>query len=326
MILIDINTPPKDEHDLGYKSLFSKKKSFMHFLSKYIGAEWVNEINEDDLVLMNNTFILKDYKDKESDIIYRLKMKGIEIIFYVLLELQSKVDFTILYRLHQYISELYRRIFDNTDKNERQSKNFKLPVVTPIILYNGVERWSVARSFKEYLNGYELFGKNVIDFEYLLLDLNRSNKEFILSTNTILDNIFALDQKNEIKEMIRSIIIVLGRMHEMEKDEQVELLRWLEHIMIPRLPIKDREKIRESIRKGGDEMLQYNLDRAFDDERKKGRREGKKEGIQEGKKKREKEIAEKFLKMGLTVDQVMEGTELPEEEVIKIKTQLNYKS
>jgi len=136
MILIDTNTPPKDEHDLGYKSLFSKKKNFMHllikYIGKYIGAEWVNKINEDDLLLMNNTFILKDYKDKETDIIYRLKLKEIEIVFYVLLELQSRVDFTILYRLYQYISELYRRVFDNTDENKRERKNFKLPVVVPV--------------------------------------------------------------------------------------------------------------------------------------------------------------------------------------------------
>jgi len=220
---MDNKTPPKDEHDHGYKSLFSKKKNFMHFLRKYIGIAWVNEIDEDDLVLMNNTFILKDFRDKETDIIYRLKIKGIEIIFYVLLELQSRVDFTILYRLHQYMSEMLRREFNNADTNERETKDFKLPVVVPIILYNGSDRWTVARSFKEYLKGYELFGKNVIDFEYLLLDLNRSNKEFILSTNKILDNIFALDQKEKKEEIIRSIIMVLDRVQEMEKDEQVHI-------------------------------------------------------------------------------------------------------
>ena len=58
---MDNKTPPKNEHDHGYKSLFSKKKNFMHFLRKYIGITWVNEIDEDDLILMNNTFILKDF-------------------------------------------------------------------------------------------------------------------------------------------------------------------------------------------------------------------------------------------------------------------------
>jgi len=73
--------PPKDEHDLGYKDLFAKKDTFLHFLKKYIRANWVNEINEDDLILMDKSFILTDYKDKEADVIYRCKLKGKDIIF-----------------------------------------------------------------------------------------------------------------------------------------------------------------------------------------------------------------------------------------------------
>jgi|GEM_PF-4479204 len=77
VILIVKNKTPKDKHDIGYKSLFSSKETFMHFLRKYIGANWVDEINEDDLILMDKSFILKDYKDKEADIIYRAKLKGV---------------------------------------------------------------------------------------------------------------------------------------------------------------------------------------------------------------------------------------------------------
>ena len=109
--------------------------------------------------------------------------------------------------------------------------------------------------------------------------------------------------------------MVLGRINEMEKDDQVEFLRWLEHIMIPRLPEKDRKKIRESIKKGGDDMLQYNLDRAFDDERKKG--------IKEGKKEKEIELTENLIKIDLPVEKIIQVTGLSEKEVMKIKMRLN---
>jgi hypothetical protein len=55
-----------------------------------------------------------------------------------LLELQSKVDFTI-----------------------------------PCILYNGVGNWTAARSFREYLDEGDLFEKYTIDFRYILIDINR---------------------------------------------------------------------------------------------------------------------------------------------------------
>ena len=322
VIFIVKDKPPKDEHDLGYKSLLSKKNNFLHLLRKYIGAKWVNEISEDDLMLMDKSFILPDYKDKESDIIYRLRLKGKDIFFYVLLELQSSVDFTILFRLLLYMTELLRREFNNTDKKKRESKNFKLPPVIPIILYNGKDAWTAVRSFKEYLSGYQLFGKNLIDFEYLLLDLNRNNEEFILSTNNILDNIFALDQDNKVKDIVRLLKIALHRLQDMEQDEQVEFFRWLKHILLPRIPKKDRDKILESINRGGEDMLQYGLDRAFDNERKKGRKEGRKEGIEKGRKESKIEIAKKLLGIEQTVEQIVQITELLVEEVMEIKAQL----
>ena len=55
MITIADNEKIKDEHDVGYKSLFSKKDTFLHFLRKYIGAEWADGISEDDLILMDKS-------------------------------------------------------------------------------------------------------------------------------------------------------------------------------------------------------------------------------------------------------------------------------
>lgn len=37
--------------------------------------------------------ILEDFKEEEADLIYKANIEGRDIIFYILLELQSKVDF-----------------------------------------------------------------------------------------------------------------------------------------------------------------------------------------------------------------------------------------
>ena len=54
----------------------------------------------------------------------------------------------------------------------------------------------------------------------------------------------------------------------------------------------------------------------------KWRKEGKIEGRKERKRERNIEIAEKLLKMGLTIEQVVQVTELSKEEVMEIKTLL----
>ncbi|WP_081926791.1 Rpn family recombination-promoting nuclease/putative transposase [Pseudobacteroides cellulosolvens] len=50
-------------------------------------------MDESQAVLINKSYVLQDFKEKESDIVYRLKIKDRDIIFYCLLELQSSVDY-----------------------------------------------------------------------------------------------------------------------------------------------------------------------------------------------------------------------------------------
>ena len=40
-------------HDKGYKRIFSIKKHFLHFIKKYIALEWMMELEEKDLELID---------------------------------------------------------------------------------------------------------------------------------------------------------------------------------------------------------------------------------------------------------------------------------
>jgi len=219
------------KHDKGYKRIFSKKQHFLHFLGKYIKADWAANIDEDDLTLIDKSFIDADFKQKESDVIYRAKIKGREIIFYVLLELQSSVDYTMPFRLLKYIVALLKRIFNDTPKEKREAKGYRLPAVVPIVLYNGSDKWTAVQSFKEYLQGYEQFGEYVIDFRYLLFDLKREPEAAILSTEQLLDMAFALDKasRGDVERLLKRALETFRRM---ETEEQEDLLNWLRHIWL----------------------------------------------------------------------------------------------
>ncbi|NLL05206.1 MAG: DUF4351 domain-containing protein [Clostridiaceae bacterium] len=68
-----------------------------------------------------------------------------------------------------YMVEIWRNILKKTDKKEARRKDFKLPVIIPCVLYNGSEKWTAKRSFKETLYEYEQFGELVIDFKFGVL-------------------------------------------------------------------------------------------------------------------------------------------------------------
>ena len=88
------------QHDRGYRDIFSNKSSFIHFLTKYIKASWAESITEDNLERGNATFVTKDYRKYESEVVYKLKNEN--VFFYVLLEIQSEPDFTMPFRLLKY--------------------------------------------------------------------------------------------------------------------------------------------------------------------------------------------------------------------------------
>ena len=86
----------RNRHNEAYKSLFKTKDEFIYFLQKYIAEPWTVKIKADDLEPVDTTFITEDLEDRYSDIIYKLRLENNgEIYFYVLLELQSAVDYTM---------------------------------------------------------------------------------------------------------------------------------------------------------------------------------------------------------------------------------------
>jgi len=66
-------------------------------------------------------------------------LKDTEIYLYILLEFQSTVDKFIAFRMLQYVMELYRElIYKHRVKT--------LPVVFPLLLYNGDRKWTAKES------------------------------------------------------------------------------------------------------------------------------------------------------------------------------------
>jgi len=65
---------PDNRHDKGYKYLLSAKKVFLELLKSFVRQGWVEEIDESNIVRVDKSFILQDFKGKEADLVYWVKM------------------------------------------------------------------------------------------------------------------------------------------------------------------------------------------------------------------------------------------------------------
>ncbi|MTI96911.1 MAG: Rpn family recombination-promoting nuclease/putative transposase [Firmicutes bacterium] len=130
--------PPNHKHDSGYKYLLSDKQVFLQLLQSFVQEEWVEQMTSDNVTRVDKSFILPDFQNREADLVYRITLADRDIIFYLLLELQATVDFTMPFRLLLYMVEIWRSFLLNKGKNIT-GKDFRLPVIVPCVLYKWKE-------------------------------------------------------------------------------------------------------------------------------------------------------------------------------------------
>jgi len=310
------NNPTDNTHDRGYKYLLSNRQVFLQLLRNFVREPWVEKLNAKDLVRLDKSYILQDFSGKEADIVYRLQTKDQEVIFYVLLELQSTVDFQMPYRLLLYMVEIWRDLLKNTPKSNAAGKEFRLPAVVPIVLYNGENNWTAKLHYRDTLKGAEMFGSHVLDFEYILVDVNRQEEEHLLELANLIGAVFLLDKKADYQLLMQRLKKLLHTLKDMTPDEFQLLKNWILSILqhkqtdhygeIARLVEKARPE--EAM-----EMI-YNLEKTLDEEFAKRELKSKLEGKQEGK----LEVARKLLRKGFALAEVAEITELTLDEIEKM--------
>jgi hypothetical protein len=260
---------PENINDKGYRRMLSRKRNFLEFIKQHIAAPWVEQLREEDMEFVNSRFVTKDLKDRESDIIYKARIDDRDIYFFILLELQSVANFTMPFRFLEYMAEMYSRLFYDTDENSREQKAFRLPAIVPMVLYNGADEWSCVRSFKEYLSGYELFVPNVIDFEYLVINVNAPDESELANTPTLVNLAMLLDRKGDSKSFLRRIGTVRKMSLRLTPDEQTELMDWILDVIVKKIRGKVDDKsikeIVESFNKGDESEMTYAIERIIDD-------------------------------------------------------------
>ena len=268
----------KMPHDKGYKRSLSNPKEFLHFLQKYVGADWMMELEVSQLSMCDKEFIDKDYEGREADLVYKVsKRNGEEVYIFILQELQSTVDCTMIFRVLIYVVNNLLRFFLNTDKKVREQKEFKLPVMVPIVFYNGDERWTAVRSLREYQQGGETFAPYVLDLEYYLVNLADIPPDDILSTNTVIDNIMYCDKFRKKEDLMDAIRLTYDRIQLLGNQEREEFNNWVRYILLSICGDKERvmEEILNWAGKGVQDMaFTYNIIRAVEEEKEEARAQG----------------------------------------------------
>ena len=266
-----------NSHDKGYKRIFSIKKHFLHFIKKYIALEWMMDLKEEDLELIDKEFITDQFDTYESDLVYKVYTKESVVYLFFLLELQSYNDFTMPFRLLVYMTAIWLDHFKNCDKNKRSQKGYRLPAIMPIVLHNSERNWTASCKFSQMISNAELFGKYVVDFEYALVSVNTLTESKISNSNTLIDNIFLADKKRTRQDWTDGIAELMQRIRAMDTNDLNEWITWFSNV-IRKLNEDERGELITQLKEGDEKDMCSSFERLLNKEKAEGWKDGRAEG------------------------------------------------
>lgn len=130
------------QHDLSYRLFFAHRRMIQDLLREIVGERWVERIDLGSGEQVDASFVSPRHENRESDVIWQFRRKdgGEPVYVYILLEFQSRPDPSMPVRLMGYVSLFYQRLM----AGQPAAGWRKLPLVIPVVVYNGWEPWNVA--------------------------------------------------------------------------------------------------------------------------------------------------------------------------------------
>jgi predicted transposase YdaD len=268
------------DHDSSYKQFFSYPRMVRDLLEGYVKEEWVKQLDFSSLDKVSGNFVSDDLRDRESDVIWRIKWQDQWLYLYLLLEFQSSVDPSMPVRMLTYLGLLYQDLFA---RNELMPGG-KLPPVLPMVIYNGTPTWTAARSLSELISappaGLQRYQPQL---SYWLIDESRLRAEDLPLYNafTAIVRMENSDSSAHLQEIYSEFVQWLPKGDPDALRLVNAVMAWIRRSLSPHRFKSDPLPVLTDLHEAK-VMLSERAKQWAQELEHKGRQEGKLEGLQEG--------------------------------------------
>lgn len=320
---LEVKTQEKNKdkkHDKLVKTILKNPEEMSKIINEFL--EPSVEVKGENLVKYTNSYITQKYKSKEADIVYKLKNE--EVFF--LVEHQSTIDKKMPYRILNYCVD----IMQEWVKSKKLKRQTKYPIVVPIIIYTGIEKWRIPKNFKDVQLSNQVFGDFKIDLYYNLIEINKLSKKYLIDQQSLFGYGMVIEKSKNKEELQENLELIVKNAK--SKEKLMEISNIIEYLFYDMIEESAKEmlieKINLKIRKEEKDMS--SLYERLLAETCEMIREGKNEGIEEGKKiMREimkEEATQSLLKNNVDEEIILKSMKITKKELEEIKKNMKIEA
>lgn len=329
-------------HDKMFRNVLSRKKEMANFLNDFL--DFKEKIEETQIIQCPTDFITRFYKSRQSDILYRLKDKPV----YFLIEHQSTIHPEMLLRIWEYIGEIIKK--ETIRENTYFKGNSIYPIVIPIIIYTGFQKWNLPSNFDKKQYQSKSYQDYAISLSYNLITVHDYTYEELLKKKTLFSSIMIIEKckdEDEINEQMNKIIEIIQEPKDKEALSEiiVNIIRPIvgtekAEIMLEKINkkevqdmspftkflldykyqvLEESEKAKKESEKLG---MEKGMEKGIEKGMEKGMKKGMKKGIKQGIKKAIQETVKNMLQFGEPDEKIMKYIGIDKKELENIKGML----
>ena len=159
-------------HDKLFKQIWSDRETARDFLANYLPGEIIKLIDLNTLEIRKDSFIEPNLTEFFSDLLYSVSFGDQSGYIYLLFEHKSYTDKTTALQLLTYMCNIW--------KLQIKQERLPLPVIVPLVLYHGREKWNGSNDLSHLMRGtHKQLLAYIPDFSFVLVDLSEYSDDQI---------------------------------------------------------------------------------------------------------------------------------------------------
>lgn len=250
------NSHPRDSSG---KRMFEDAILCAQFCRDYVDLPYMKDVQPEDIEDVSAQYVPLIAEERNADRVKKIKVKGHNPFFLIsLIEHKTSPEYNIgmqIFRYMVYIWEDFAKQEEKQRKGISKTKDFKYPMILPIVYYEGSEEsWTAPLHFRDKIVFGELFGEYVPDFRYYLVPIRKFTNEELLAKGDEM-SLLMLINKVQTKEDVAALReIPVHRLEEILRDTPPHILKTIADVMLVLLlkenvPVDEAEELVEKVRK-----------------------------------------------------------------------------